>query len=69
MNLLLFLSQTDISIGVQVAERLRSRIGQEQVPVMEDQTAGFTISLGNLQFDNTFKRLKDFYRESGRGII
>lgn len=56
----IILVQTDISIGVQVAERLRSRIGEELVPVRDNQTAGFSISLGICQFDNTFKRAEDF---------
>ncbi len=56
----IILVQTDISIGIQVAERLRSRIGQEVVPVSEGQTAGFSISLGICQLDITFKRAEDF---------
>lgn len=56
----IILVQTDILIGAQVAERLRSRIEQERVPVSDDQTTGFSISLGICQFDNTFARAEDF---------
>ncbi|MBI5664097.1 MAG: diguanylate cyclase [Nitrospirae bacterium] len=62
------LVQTDIGIGVQVAERLRSRIGQELVPVREGQTAGFSISLGICQFDGAFKRAEDFIAKADTAL-
>jgi diguanylate cyclase (GGDEF)-like protein/PAS domain S-box-containing protein len=52
--------QTDLNESVQVAERLRASIEQEKIPINEEQSAGFSISLGVCQFDESLKRAEDF---------
>ena len=54
------LVQTDLNVGVQVAERMRARIEQEKIPIDKEQSAGFSISLGICQFDESLKRAEDF---------
>lgn len=62
------LVQTDLTVGVQVAERLRSRIEREKIPINERQTAGFAISLGICQFDGALTRAEDFIAKADAAL-
>jgi diguanylate cyclase (GGDEF)-like protein/PAS domain S-box-containing protein len=64
----IILVQTDINVGVQVAERLRSRIELEQVPVNENHVAEFSISLGICQFTDTLSRAEDFIAKADMAL-
>jgi len=62
------LVQTDLAVGVQVAERLRLRIEQKKIPINERQTAGFSISLGICQFDESLTRAEDFIAKADEAL-
>jgi len=64
----IILVQTDLHVGIQVAERLRCRIEQENVTVSDEQTTGYSISLGICQFDNTFTRAEDFIARADEAL-
>ncbi|MEW6599767.1 MAG: GGDEF domain-containing protein, partial [Nitrospirota bacterium] len=62
------LVQTDLHVGMQVAERLRLRIEQQRVKVDKDRDAGFSISLGICQFDSTIARAEDFIARADEAL-
>jgi len=62
------LVQTDLALGMQVAERLRARIEQEKIPINDCQTAGFSVSLGICQFDESLTRAEDFIAKADAAL-
>jgi diguanylate cyclase (GGDEF)-like protein/PAS domain S-box-containing protein len=64
----LVLVQTDIRVGMQVAERLRTRIEQEQISVNEHQSTGFSVSLGISQFNDTLTKTEEFIAKADTAL-
>ncbi len=57
---IIILVHTDIEVGMQVAERLRSRVAEENVQINDSQSTGYSISVGISQFDNSLSLAEDF---------
>ncbi len=57
---IIILVHTDINVGMQVAERLRSKIAEERVQVDGERTASYSISAGICEFNSSFSKAEDF---------
>jgi diguanylate cyclase (GGDEF)-like protein len=64
----LILVQTDIDVGTQVAERIRAKIEQAQVPFKEERPISFTISLGICQYNDKLKSVQEFIAKTDRAL-
>jgi diguanylate cyclase (GGDEF)-like protein/PAS domain S-box-containing protein len=64
----IILVQTDIKVGLQVAERLRARIRQERIRVNEYDTTSYSISTGVFQYDASMKSVEEFITKADMAL-
>lgn len=65
---IIILVQTDINVGMQVAERIHSRIEQARITPKKEQSISFTISIGICQYNKGIKSLEDFIAKVDEGL-
>jgi diguanylate cyclase (GGDEF)-like protein/PAS domain S-box-containing protein len=65
---LIILVQTDIAVGMQVAERLSARIRQERIKVSEYDTTGYSISTGVCEYDDSMKSAEEFINRADMAL-
>ncbi len=64
----LILVQTPLSVGMQVAERIRSKIEKTKVHVKKNQFVRFTVSIGICQLNNKIKNSHKFIAQADKAM-
>ncbi len=64
----IILVETDIHVGLQVAERLRQRIEREQVTADDGRTTAFSVSLGICELDNNITSAGEFIAKADTAL-
>lgn len=65
---IIILVQTDLDVAMQVAKRIRAKIGQARVPHKKEQTVSFTVSQGLCQYSNKLKNIEEFVSKADRAL-
>ncbi|MDP3296219.1 MAG: GGDEF domain-containing protein [Thermodesulfovibrionia bacterium] len=65
---IVILVQTDINVGMQVAERIHSRVEQARITPKKEQSINFIISMGICQYNKGIKSLEDFIAKVDEGL-
>jgi diguanylate cyclase (GGDEF)-like protein/PAS domain S-box-containing protein len=65
---MIILVQTDITVGMQVADRLSSRIRQHRIKVNEYDTTGYSISTGICEYDDAMGSVEEFINKADMAL-
>jgi diguanylate cyclase (GGDEF)-like protein/PAS domain S-box-containing protein len=65
---IVILTETKIDVGVQVAERIRTKIAQALVPVKKNQSINFSISMGICQYSRDFETPEEFIAKADKAL-
>ncbi len=57
---IIILVQTDLNVGLQVAQRIHAQIEKAKIPFKKRRYIGFTVSMGVCQYNNKIESLEDF---------
>jgi diguanylate cyclase (GGDEF)-like protein/PAS domain S-box-containing protein len=57
---IIILTETGIPVGIQVAERIMSKISRQMVPAKNDQNIRFSVSVGIAEYSNTIQTPEEF---------
>jgi diguanylate cyclase (GGDEF)-like protein/PAS domain S-box-containing protein len=65
---MIILVHTDITVGMQVADRLSSRIRQHRIKVNEYDTTGYSISTGICEYDDAMGSVEEFINKADMAL-
>ncbi len=65
---IIILTETGIDVGIQVAERIRSQISSQMVPIKKHQTISYNISVGIAEHSSDFLTPEEFIAKSDTAL-
>ena len=65
---MIILVQTDITVGMQVADRLSARIRENRMKVNEYDTTSYSISMGVCEYDDSMNSVEEFINRADMAL-
>jgi diguanylate cyclase (GGDEF)-like protein len=65
---IIILTETGIPVGIQVAERIMSKISRQMVPAKKDETIGYSVSMGIAEYSNTIQTPEEFIAKADNAL-